>query len=133
MRKNVVLLAVIAGLGIVVVAMDAGADTDRGGATLGQRVSDLEDRADHQAHAIRALRKENAQQQTQIAGLRKFKKETLDWKKGVTNKISKLRASGRYVGPVDNGQVQVGQGAAACGGLLARWNATAKSLGCEAA
>ena len=74
MRKNVVLLAVIASLGIAVVAMDAGADTPRGGATLSQRVADLEDRADRQAHAIAELRTENARQQTQIAALTKFKK-----------------------------------------------------------
>jgi hypothetical protein len=131
MRKNVVLLAVIASLGIAVVAMDAGAETPRGGATLSQRVADLEDRADRQAHAIAELRTENARQQTQIAALTKFKQETLRWKAGITKKTSKLRSTGRYVGPVDNGQVQVGQGASACANQLARWNATAKSLGCE--
>ena len=82
MRKNVVLLAVIASLGLAVVAMDAGADTPRGGATLSQRVADLEDRADRQAHAIAELRTEKARQQTQIAALMKFKKETLRWKAG---------------------------------------------------
>lgn len=91
----------------------------------------MEDRADRQAHAIAELRTENARQQTQIAALTKFKKETLRWKAGITKKTSKLRSTGRYVGPVDNGQVQVGQGASACANQLARWNATAKSLGCD--
>ena len=54
-------------------------------------------------------------------------------KAGITKKTSKLRSTGKYVGPVDNGQLQVGQGASACANQLARWNATAKSLGCEAA
>ena len=112
--------------------MDTGAETLRGGATLSQRVADLEDRADRQARAIAELRTENARQQTQIAALTKFK-ETLRWKAGITKKTSKLRSTGRYVGPVDNGQVQVGQGASACANQLARWNATAKSLGCETA
>ena len=132
MRKNVVLLAVIASLGIAVWPWTQGPKP----LAVEPRCpsgADLEDRADRQAHAIAELRTENARQQTQIAALTKFKKETLRWKAGITKKTSKLRSTGRYVGPVDNGQVQVGQGASACANQLARWNATAKSLGCEAA
>ena len=96
-------------------------------------MTDLEDRADRQAHAIAELRTENARQQTQIAALTKFKKETLRWKAASRRRPRSCVRQGRYVGPVDNGQVQVGQGASACANQLAQWNATAKSLGCEAA
>jgi hypothetical protein len=131
MRKNIVLLAVIASLGVGFVAINAGAEpVDRGGATLAQRVAELEDRADRQAQAIGTLQNENDQQARQIKGLLAFRTNTNRWRTAINRLTSKLHGRGVYSGPVDNGQVQVGSSPRGCEGQVAKWNDTAKSLGC---
>jgi hypothetical protein len=130
MRKNFVLLAVIAMVGVAAFAFNAGADTvDRGG-TLGQRVTELENRADRQARAIDTLQAQNRRQGKMIAGLLAFRKDIRDWKGHINELTSKLNGHGVYTGPVDNGQVQVGNDPDNCGGQIAEWNDTAMSLGC---
>lgn len=130
MRRNIIVLVVVASIGIGGFAVSAAAHGQRGGATLAQRVTALEKRADRQERAIHALQTENAQQQKAIQGLLAFRTATNRWKAKIAVLTSKLKGHGVYVGPVDNSQVQVGHGAAACRGQIARWNATAKSLGC---
>jgi hypothetical protein len=131
MRKNIVLLAVIASLGVGFVAINAGAEpVDRGGATLAQRVADLEERADRQAQAISALQNENDQQDRQINQLLAFRTNTNHWRTAINRLTSKLHGRGIYSGPVDNGQVQIGADPNGCEGQVAKWNDTAKSLGC---
>lgn len=131
MHKNIVLLAVIASLGVGFVAINAGAQTvDRGGATLAQRVTDLEERADRQARAIGALQTENDQQDRTIDRLLEFRTNTNRWRAAINRLTSKLHGRGIYSGPVDNGQVQVGGSPNGCEGQVAKWNDTAKSLGC---
>ena len=131
MRKNIVLLAVIASLGVGFVAINAGAEpANRGGATLSQRVADLEERADRQARAIGALQTENNQQQRTINRLLEFRTNTNRWRTAINRLTSKLHGKGIYSGPVDNSQVQVGNDPNGCEGQLAKWNDTAMSLGC---
>ncbi|HEY6568078.1 MAG TPA: hypothetical protein VI341_11240 [Actinomycetota bacterium] len=131
MRKNIVLLAVIASLGVGFVAMNAGAETvDRGGATLSQRVDDLEQRVDKQARAIAALRAADVRQDRTIDRLLEFRTSTNRWRAAINRLTSKLHGQGVYTGPVDNGQVQVGRKPEGCEGQVAKWNETAKSLGC---
>jgi hypothetical protein len=130
MRKNIVLLAVIASLGVGFVAINAGAETvDRGGA-LAQRVAELEDRADRQAQAIGTLQNENDQQEHKIHQLLAFRTSTNRWRTAINRLTSKLHGHGVYSGPVDNGQVQVGSDPNGCEGQVAKWNDTAQSLGC---
>ena len=130
MRRNIVVLAVIASFGVGAFAMNATAGVQRGGATLAQRVSDLEDRADKQARAIAALREDISQQKGTIQRLLDFRTRVTRWQNQVEHRISKLNPRGVYTGPVDNSQVQVGGDPQGCGGRVAEWNATAKSLGC---
>lgn len=131
MRKNIVVLGVIAMVGVSAVAFNAGAETvDRGGATLAQRVAELEHRADRQARAIDALQAENTRQQKLITVLLKFRTQIERWKVRINRATSKLNGHGVYRGPVDNSQVQVGHDPQGCEGQVARWNDTARSLGC---
>jgi uncharacterized coiled-coil protein SlyX len=131
MRKNIVVLAVIASLGVGVLAMNAGADTARGGpGELGQRVTELENRADRQRRAIDSLRSEVAKQQRKIRNLLSFRTATNRWIARIDMRTSKLRNRGVYTGPVDNGQVQLGGDPADCTGQVARWNASGGALGC---
>jgi hypothetical protein len=130
MRKNIVVLAVIASLGVGIFAVSAGASAQRGGVTLAQRVTVLEKRADRQARAIGALQTENAQQQRAIKQLLAFRSNTNRWRDNIDRLTSKLRDHGTYTGPIDNSQVQVGHDPSGCEGQVARWNDTAKSLGC---
>ncbi|MGH2630697.1 MAG: hypothetical protein ACRDHI_09090 [Actinomycetota bacterium] len=132
MRKNIVVLAVIASLGVAGLAMNAGADTARGGpGELGQRVTELENRADHQRRAIDSLRSEVAKQQRKITKLMAFRTATNRWIARIDQRTSKLRNRGVYTGPVDNGQVQLGGDPAECTGQIAKWNASGGALGCE--
>ena len=131
MRKNIVLLAVIAMVGVAAVAFNAGAETvERGGATLAQRVTELENRADRQARAIHTLQAENRRQDQAIDGLVAFRQDIRRWKAHINRLTSKINGRGVYTGPVDNGQVQLGQEAGDCGGQPAKWNSTGGSLGC---
>ena len=131
MRKNIVVLAVIASLGVGVLAMNAGADTARGGpGELGQRVTELENRADRQRRAIDSLRSEVAKQQRKIRNLLSFRTATNRWIARIDMRTSKLRNRGVYTGPVDNGQVQLGGDPADFTAHVARWNSTGGALGC---
>jgi uncharacterized coiled-coil protein SlyX len=130
MRRNLVLLAVIAMVGVAAFAFNAGADTVDRGRTLGQRVTELENRADRQARAIDTLQAENNKQAKRIAGLVAFREDIRRWKAHINQLTSKLNGRGVYTGPVDNGQVQVGNDPDNCGGQVAEWNDTAMSLGC---
>jgi hypothetical protein len=130
MRRNVVLLAVLASFVIGAVAMNAAAGTKRGGATLTQRVTVLEDRADRQAREIDALQTENEKQSNTIQRLLSSRAQTKRALQKLNRLTSRLNGQGVYSGPVDNGQVQMGNDTGGCESLPAQWNATAQSLGC---
>ncbi len=117
MRRNIVLLAVIASFGVGAFAMNATAGVQRGGATVTQRVADLEERADKQARAIADLRKDITQQRGTIQRLLDFRTRTTRWINQVQQRISKLNPRGVYTGAVDNSQVKVGGDPQGCGGM----------------
>lgn len=130
MQKNIVALTVLASLMVGVLAFNAGAGSTDRGATLGQRVTALEESADRQRRAIEGLRQENEEQQKLIAKLLRFRTDANEQLALLARRAARLTAQGVYSGPVDNGQLQLGAEPASCGGEVAEWNAAGTSLGC---
>jgi hypothetical protein len=130
MQRNVVAVMVLVCLALGVFAFNAGADSAyRGGPSLEERVTRLEESADRQRRAIETLRAENAAQQ-QIQRLLRFRRDASDRLAVFDRRTVRLDARGIYGGPVDNGQIQLGDAPTNCAGRIAKWNAPGRSLGC---
>lgn len=90
----------------------------------------LEASADRQRRAIASLRDEIQRQQKQIATLLKFRTNANQRLDAIDRRTMRLDNRGVYGGPVDNGQVQLGDNPAQCNGEIVEWNAAGTSLGC---
>ena len=119
MHRNIASLSVLASLVIGAFAFTAFAE-DRGGTSLGQRVTALEASAQRQHRAIDGLREEN----------RDFRTDANERIAVLERRASKLSGGGVYSGPVDNAQVQLGAEPAGCAGQVAEWNGAGTALGC---
>ncbi len=128
MSKQLTALLVLASLVIGAFAFNAVAE-DRG-QTLAQRVSALEASAERQRRAIESLRDENREQHRQIRRLLRFRAEANERLGALERRTGRLNGRGVYAGPVDNGQVQLGDDPASCQGQVAEWNGAGTSLGC---
>ena len=129
MHRNIASLSVLASLVIGAFAFTAFAE-DRGGTSLGQRVTALEASAQRQHRAIDGLREENREQQRLIQRLLRFRTDANERIAVLERRASKLSGGGVYSGPVDNAQVQLGAEPAGCAGQVAEWNGAGTSLGC---
>jgi hypothetical protein len=135
MSRQLTALIVTAGLVVGALAFSATAEdrgaTERGGgATLTQRVTTLEESAERQRRAIETLREDLRAQHRQIRKLLRFREQANERIAVLERRASKLTGRGVYAGPVDNGQVQLGNDPASCQGQVAEWNAAGTSLGC---